>query len=144
MQTVVAKPRLAQRLNDDAANRVVNGPSGSVRPAISMVNAADPWKRKNLTACVRTRLYGPASRRLLVQCVVSTVLVIVGQVLISKPFEMLLIQRNYVIQHLAAATSNPALGDSVLPRAPDARANGFNAARLQKLDYIAAELGIPV
>jgi hypothetical protein len=57
---------------------------------------------------------------------------------------MLLIQRNNVIQHFAAATSNPTLRDSVLPRAPDARTNGFNAAPLQELDYIAAELGIPV
>jgi hypothetical protein len=69
---------------------------------------------------------------------------IVGQVFISKPFQMLLVQRNYIDQHLPATTSNPALRDSVLPRAPDARANGFNAARLQELDYLAAELGIPV
>jgi hypothetical protein len=75
---------------------------------------------------------------------VSTVLVIVGHVFISKPFQMLLIQRYYVVQHLAATASNPALGDSVLPRAPDARANRFHTARLQELDYIAAELGIPV
>src|SRR6266567_4056034 len=82
--------------------------------------------------------------RLLAQRVMSTVVVIVGQVFISKPIQVWLIQRDYVIGHLAATTSNPALRDSVLPRAPDARANGFNAARLQELDNIAAEFSIPV
>jgi len=42
---VVAKARLAQRLNDDAANRLGNGPSGRVRPAISMVKAAEDGLR---------------------------------------------------------------------------------------------------
>jgi len=74
----------------------------------------------------------------------STVVVIVGQVFISKPFQVVLIQRNYVIRHLASTTSNPALRDSVLPGAPDADANGLKTARLQELNYIAAEFDIPV
>ncbi len=57
---------------------------------------------------------------------------------------MRLIQRDHVIRHLAATTSNPALRDSVLPWTPDAGANGFKAARLQELHDSAAECGIPV
>ena len=87
---------------------------------------------------------GRRPRRLLAQRFMSTVLVIVGQVFVCKPFQMSLIQRDYVIRHLPAQTSNPALRDSVLPWTPDACANGFNAARLQELDDITAELGVPV
>ena len=57
---------------------------------------------------------------------------------------MFLVQRDHVIRHLPATVSNPALRDSVLPGTADACAKGFNAARLQELDDIAAESGIPV
>ena len=57
---------------------------------------------------------------------------------------MSLIQRDYVIRHLPAKTSNPALRDSVLPWTSDACANGFYAACLQELDDITAEFGVPV
>ena len=57
---------------------------------------------------------------------------------------MSLIQRDHVIRHFPATTFNPALRDSVLPWTPNACANGFYAARLQELDDITAEFGIPV
>src|SRR6266566_3479043 len=94
--------------------------------------------------CGGTRLYWPPIRRLLAQRFVSTVIVIVGQVFVSEPFQMLRIQRDYEVRHLAPTTSNPALRDSVLPWTADAGANGLDAARLQELDYIGPEFGIPV
>jgi len=57
---------------------------------------------------------------------------------------MLFIQRNDMIQHLAAATADPALGHSVLPRTAHARANGLETTVLEKLEYIAAELRVTV
>ena len=87
---------------------------------------------------------GRRPRRLLAQRFMSTVLVIVGQVFVCKPFQMSLIQRDHVTRHLPATTFNPAFRDSVLPWTPDACANGFNAARLQELDDITAEFGVPV
>jgi hypothetical protein len=61
-----------------------------------------------------------------------------------RVFSSVLIQRDHVICHLPATTSDPALRDSVLPWTPDACANRFKAARLQELHYLAAEFGIPV
>lgn len=57
---------------------------------------------------------------------------------------MLFIQRNDMIQHLAAATADPALGHSVLPRTAHARANGLETTGLEKPEYIAAELRVTV
>src|SRR5580658_8368999 len=109
-----------------------------------MMQAADPRQRENLRSCGRTRLYGPPVRRLLAQCFVSTVVVTAGQVFVCEPLQMLLIERDYVIRHFPATASHPALSDAVLPWTPDAGANWSNAARLQELDDVAAEFGIPV
>ena len=60
-------PCLGNRRDKDAAIESAMGLSGRFRPVVSMVKAADPRNRKNLTGCVRTRLYWPATGRLLAQ-----------------------------------------------------------------------------
>src|ERR1035441_10056002 len=57
----------------------------------------------------------PASRRLLVQPEVCSVVVIVGNVLREESLQMSLIQRDYVVEQVAAAASDPTLGDTILP-----------------------------
>src|ERR1017187_6902513 len=55
----------------------------------------------------------PASRRLLVQPEVRSVVVIVGNVLGEESLQMSLIQRDYVVEEVAAAASDPTLGDPI-------------------------------
>ena len=69
---------------------------------------------------------------------------VVSQVVAPQTPEMLFVQGNHMIQHLAAATAHPALGYSVLPWTADARANGLDVARRQKPEYMAAKLGITI
>jgi hypothetical protein len=57
---------------------------------------------------------------------------------------MSIVQRDYVIEYFAANTADPALRHPVLPRAPNTGAKWFHATRLQKLENIAAELGVMV
>jgi len=57
----------------------------------------------------------PASRRLLVQPEVGSVVVIVGNVLGDESLQMALIPRDYVVEQVAAAASDPTLGDPILP-----------------------------
>src|SRR5262249_1864269 len=61
-----------------------------------------------------------------------------------KSPEMLIVQRDYVIEHFAANTADPALRHSVLPRAPSTGANRFDGTGLQKLHNIAAELRVMI
>src|SRR5664279_138880 len=61
----------------------------------------------------------PASRRLLVQPEVCSVVVIVGNVLGEESLQMSLIQRDYVVEQVAAAASDPTLGDPILPGTPN-------------------------
>src|ERR1035438_796063 len=57
----------------------------------------------------------PASRRLLLQPQVRSVVVIIGNVLREESLQMTLIQRDYVVEQVAAAASDPTLGDAILP-----------------------------
>src|ERR1019366_7710288 len=61
----------------------------------------------------------PASRRLLVQPEVGSVVVIIGNVLRQKSLQVALIQRDYVVEQVAAAASDPTLGDPILPGTPN-------------------------
>jgi hypothetical protein len=67
----------------------------------------------------------------------------VGDVFPHQPPEMLVGQRDHVIEYFTAGAADPAFRDSVLPRAPSTDENGLHAAGLQKLENIAAELGRP-
>src|ERR1039457_782796 len=66
----------------------------------------------------------PASRRLLVQTEVGSVVVIIGNVLRQKSLQMALIQRDYVVEQVAAAASDPTLGST----APSQSRNRSNMA----------------
>lgn len=109
-----------------------------------MVQTADSRQGEYFTRLSRTRLNRSVCGRLLVQSDVGSVLMVVGHVLTANPPQMLLVQRDDGIQHLAAAAAHPAFRYSVLPRASDARADGLNLARLQERQHIAAELGVTV
>src|SRR5664279_5036238 len=61
----------------------------------------------------------PTSRRLLIQPEVGSVVVIVGNVLGEESLQMSLIQRDHVVEQLAAAASDPTLGDPILPGTPN-------------------------
>ena len=72
------------------------------------------------------------------------VVVIVGQILKTEPTEMALVERDDMVDHLAANTTDPSFGNSVLPGAPHTCLCGFNAACPQELEDVAAELGIMI
>src|ERR1039457_2184566 len=57
----------------------------------------------------------PTSRRLLLQSEVRSVVVIIGNVLGEESLQMALIQRDHVVEQVAAAASDPTLGDPILP-----------------------------
>src|SRR5664280_1768340 len=55
----------------------------------------------------------PASRRLLLQPEVGSVVVIIGNVVREESLQMALMQRDYVVEQVAAAASDPTLGDPI-------------------------------
>src|SRR5664279_4298330 len=73
----------------------------------------------------------PASRRLLLQPEVGSVVVIIGNVLGEESLQMTLIQRDHVVEQVAAAASDPTLGDPILPGTPN---RGTDRCHLQRAD----------
>src|ERR1017187_5226599 len=73
----------------------------------------------------------PASRRLLLHPEVGSVVVIIGNVLREESLQMALIQRDYVVEQVAAAASDPTLGDPILPGTPN---RGTYRCHLQRAD----------
>ena len=103
-------------------------------------------------ACVRNHdrirrrllLDEAAIRRVLIESIVNAILVVITHVVTNQPTEVLFVQRNDVVEDLAAATPHPAFRNPVLPGRPDARALGLQPCRLQESDDVGVELRIAV
>ena len=109
-----------------------------------MMKTADATQGQRSGRFGRAWLNRPARRCRLPQAEVGSVCVVVGDVFTPKSPEMLIVQRDDVIEHFAANTAHPALCHSILLRALNTGANRFDGTRLQKLHNSPAELGVMV
>ena len=77
-----------------------------------MMQAAESLTRKYVTRdCTRD----PSSRRFLSESQMSSVVVVVADVIGKKPLQVLLVDRNHMIEQVPATTLDPALCNPVLP-----------------------------
>src|SRR5215471_21850069 len=67
----------------------------------------------------------------------SSVLVIIANIFEAEPYQMSLVQRDHVIQHLTAYAPHPSFRHSVLPRTANARPDHFDPTRFQKATHLA-------
>ena len=74
----------------------------------------------------------------------SSVLVVITDVLIQQPSQMSPIQHDHMIQEISTYTANPALRNSVLPRTAECGSNRLAAHRLHGRDDIGAELRVAI
>ena len=109
-----------------------------------MMQAAQPRTTDHRRIPSRLLLYGAEVRSVLFQGIVNAVLMVVAHVLADQPPEMLFVQRDDVIEDLAAATSNPAFRNSILPGRPHTRSLGLQTGRLQKPDHVSIEFRVAV
>ena len=109
-----------------------------------MMQAAKLWHGYDLAARNRILFCFTASRRSLRQRKVSPVVVVVPDVFIHEAFQMLLVQNNHMIEQVAAAVADPALGNTVLPRTSEAGPLGLNAEALDGLDHLRIEAGTAI
>lgn len=66
-------------------------------------------------------------RRFLIQSQVSSIVMVVSDIIRDKPPQMTLVRRNHVVQQLTSATSNPPFGHAILPGAAECCLQRFNA-----------------
>ena len=69
---------------------------------------------------------------------------IVREILSAEPAQMFFVERDYVVQQLAAGIADPTLSCTVLPRTADAGSDRFNPAAGQQFANSRAEFGIAV
>src|SRR5436305_1612361 len=74
----------------------------------------------------------------------GTVLVIVGDILPTNSPRMGFVERDHVIEALAADAADPSFRDSVLPWAADRRSFRLYAAGLQQLHYLTGKFAVAV
>jgi hypothetical protein len=79
-----------------------------------MMQAAQSGKRDDSAAIRRE---DPLARRLFLQSEMSSILVVIADILREKLFQMLLIYWNHVIKQILATTFDPPFGYTILPRA---------------------------
>src|ERR1039458_8846949 len=84
----------------------------SSSPVIAVMQPAHALLANHCTVFQRAC---PTSRRLLVQTEVGSVVVIIGNVLGEESLQMALIQRDHVVEQVAAAASDRTLDDTILP-----------------------------
>jgi len=87
--------------------------------------------------CIPFRL--APGRRLLPQPEVSTVLVIVVDVIAHETLQMALVEHDDMVEQIAAAGANPAVGHAILPRAPNRSADRAYAQILNGLQNLTME-----
>src|SRR6516162_3784083 len=98
-------------------------------PSVPVMQTADSLLCPGRAKYIRPRFVRPSPRRLLIQSDMSSVVVIIANIFEAEPYQMSLVQRDHVIQHLTAYAPYPSLGGSVLPRAANARPDSLDPAR---------------
>ena len=99
-------------------------------PSVPVMQTADSLLCPGRAKYIRPRFGRPSPRRLLIQSEMSSVVVIIANIFQAEPYQMSLVQRDHVIQHLPAyAPPYPSFRDTVLPRTANARPDSFDPAR---------------
>ena len=109
-----------------------------------MVQASEPWHRYHTRPGRRPLLDWPQVGSVLVQLIVNAILVMVPDVVVDDPSEMLFIQRDDVIEDFSAAAAYPPFRQSVLPRCLDARSLRLQSRRSQERDNFVVEFRVAV
>src|ERR1700735_505279 len=111
----------------------------SCAPAIAMMQATEPGTGDHRRRRRSLAFHGPSIRRVLSERIVNAVIVVGVHVIAHQPPQMGFVQRDDMVEDLAAAASDPALCDSLLPRCLHTRALRLQAGGFQKGDHIVVE-----
>ena len=82
----------------------------------------------------------PTSGRLLRQRELRPVIMVVLDVLSHEPLQLAFVKHDDVVQQIAAAVADEALGDAVLPRTSETCSLGVNAETLHSVNHFEFEL----
>ena len=129
----------SRRVSSTPRRNVRNRDSGS--QIVAMMQTAEPWHRyypvthnAGVTHCLTIR------GRFLRQRKMSSILVIIPDVLVHQAFQMPFVENDHMIDQIATTIPDPALGDTVLPRAPETGSLWLDAKALHRVDHFFIKL----
>jgi len=111
------------RKNSCGSSKSVSRVLRRFRPVVTMMKTPKARSGHNARPKWRAVLDGSSGWRGLVQANMSPVLMVVGKVIAPKPPKVISVQENNMVEQFAARTADPAFCRSILPRAPNARAD---------------------
>lgn len=122
----------------------MNSHRTSSSEVVSMMQAAE--RRHGNDIRIRRRaLHGPSlSRRLLAQPEMRPILVVIADVFVHQPFQMVLVEHDDMVGQVAATTPHEALSHAVLPWTLKAGSLGFDAKTLDRFHDICVEIAATV
>ena len=83
---------------------------------VAMMQPAESWHRYNPSTYTGLLLSFTTGKRYLRQREMSSILMIVPNVLVHQTVQMTLIEHDHMIEQVPAAVANPAFSNTVLPR----------------------------
>src|SRR5450432_2355129 len=109
-----------------------------------MMKTADPRERNDLCSVSWVVFNGTPTGSILAEPIMSSVQMVIANILPNQPTQVLFVQRNHMVQQLPAAASDPSFRHSVLPGRFSARALGLQANGAQHAQNLGVELCVPI
>jgi hypothetical protein len=106
-----------------------------------MMQTAEPWGRKNVRVCRDFQCSLAPTGSLLLRAEVSSIIVVVADVLIHEALQMSLVENDHVVEKISTTVADEALRDAILPWALKAGSFGFDVEAHAGLNDLYIEIG---
>jgi len=101
-------------------------------------------QRNDLVSAPRSRGRNATVGCVLPQSEMSAIFVVIADVVFQQSFQVPLVQNDDVIKQISTHTPNPALGETILPRTAECRADGFSSVLLDGRNNVSGKFRVAV
>src|SRR5664279_1055066 len=134
-------PDSGGKLNRKCVSRQVEHSGGN---HVAVMQPAKPRQGDDLARALDRRDHNATAGCVLPQTEMSSVFVVITDIVFQQSSQMPLVQDDHVVEQLPTHTPNPALRDTVLPRTSKGGADRFCALLLNRSDDVCRELRVAV
>jgi hypothetical protein len=111
---------------------------------VTMMQPAKPWHRYDFATCIGILRGLTTGRRSLRQREMRSIFVVVTDVLVHQAFQMPFIQDDHMVKQISSTASDPALGNTILPRTSETGSFRLDAQCLNGTDDALTEVRSPI
>src|SRR5664279_3874176 len=134
-------PGLRSKLDRDGDSLPVAHSGGD---HVTVMQPTESRQRDDLARAWRHRRCNSTSGRVLPQSKMSPVFVVIVDVVFQQSSQVPLVQNDHVVEQIPTHTSNPALGNAILPGTAKSSSDGLRAVLCDGRDDISRELRVAI